>query len=112
MPDIGSFEYGYDREGVNKYIEDIKATALQEASKALQNISAIKNCCDENWRGKAKDNFVSNLEQDSNYVAVQFFKLYSNLVSEIESVNAAMANKDEELVKKDAGGLFGGLRGW
>ena len=55
MPDIESFSYGYDREGVNKYINDIKATALQEASDAVKNIDAIRNCCNENWKGKAKD---------------------------------------------------------
>lgn len=112
MPDIESFSYGYDREGVNKYINDIKATALQEASDAVKNIDAIRNCCNENWKGKAKDNFVFNLEQDSQYVAKQFIKLYANLVQEIESVNAAMANKDEELIKKDTSGVFDSLKGW
>ena len=109
MPDIQNFEYGYDKAGVDKYISDIKATALQEASAAVKDIKSIVNCCNENWKAKSKDNFVYNLEQDSIYVSRQFDKLYYNLVQEIESVNAAMANKDEELVKKEAGmGIFGG----
>ena len=98
MPAIGDMSYGYSTAGVADYLEAIKSEALNLAKEAVLDTSEIKTCCENEWEGKARENFVANLETDGRHVAEQFDTLYTILVSEINSVNAAMANKDESLI--------------
>lgn len=104
MPTIQDLEYGYNTDGVEAFIEAIKAQALNEASETVKNISKIRETCENNWEGKARENFIHNLEQDSTYVANQFERLYSILVKEIGSLSNAMQNKDGDLIKSDNAG--------
>lgn len=99
MPAISEMEYGYDTAGVEEYLEAIRTEALQHAKEAVEDISSIKTCCENEWEGRARENFVMNLEKDAKHVSEQFDALYNTLVGEIKSLNAAMANKDEELIK-------------
>ena len=101
MPTIGDFEYGYDQAGMSTYLDQIKSTELQNAKDAVENISGIKTVCENEWEGKARENFVTNLEKDALHVSEQFTTLYQILESEINSAQAAMANKDEELIQVD-----------
>lgn len=110
MPTIGDLEYGYNTEGVEAFIEAIKANALQKAGEAVKNISKIKEACENNWEGKSRENFVHNLEQDSQYVADQFERLYGILVKEINQISVAMQNKDGELIKSDNAAAAGTFR--
>lgn len=110
MPTIGDLEYGYNTEGVEAFIEAIKANALNKASEAVKNISKIKEACENNWEGKSRENFVHNLEQDSQYVADQFERLYGILVKEINQISVAMQNKDGELIKSDNAAAAGTIR--
>lgn len=101
MPTIADFEYGYDNSGIDEYLQSIKADYLDKAKEAVENISSIKTCCENEWEGQARDNFVTNLDKDSKHVGEQFMALYDVLRSEISSLGAAMANKDETLIQID-----------
>lgn len=98
---VYDFSYGYNSSGVESYLEEIKSHAIQEAKDAVLNINEIKTCCESEWEGKARENFVANLAKDAQHIANQFDALYEILVKEINSLNAAMANKDETLIKAD-----------
>ena len=101
MPAISEMEYGYSQEGLGKYLESIKSEVIDKASNAILDTSAIENVCNSEWEGKAKENFLTNLKKDAQHVSDSLATLYSILVSEVNSVQAAMANKDEELIKVD-----------
>lgn len=98
MPSIGDLQFGYDTNGVSDYLDAIHSEALQQAKDAVLNTSAIETCCNNEWEGRAKENFLNNLRTDAQHVADQFEALYGVLVSEVNSLNAAMANKDESLI--------------
>lgn len=98
MPSIGDMSYGYSTSGVADYLEAIKSEALNLAKEAVLDTGDIRSCCENEWEGKARENFLTNLDKDAKHVADQFETLYNILVSEINSVNAAMANKDESLI--------------
>lgn len=104
MPEINisTFEYGFSASGVQDYLEQIKTVALTNAKDAVNSKSAldpIRTACEAHWEGKSRENFLTNLSKDADHVANQFDQLYNILESEINSVAAAMANKDEELIK-------------
>lgn len=101
MQNIDNLEYGYDQEEVETYLKSIESGALEEAKKAVMDIDKITKVCEEEWQGKARENFVENLKKDAAHVSEQFGTLYEILTKEVRSVQAAMANKDEELIKLD-----------
>lgn len=101
MPTISDFSYGFSSSGVDAYLEDIKSNALQNAKDAVTNLTDINSVLDTEWEGKAKDNFKTNLNKDAKHVADQFDALFTILTTEVHSVEAAMANKDNELISVD-----------
>ncbi len=101
MADFSSMEYGYNSDNVDTYLAAIKDTALQNAKSAILATNGIKTVCDDNWEGKAKENFKSNLDKDAQHIADQLDSLFNILNDEINSVQAAMANKDESLISAD-----------
>lgn len=101
MPTIGDLSYGFDTNGVEEYLNAIYAEAITNAKAKVEDISGVKTCCESEWEGKARENFITNLEKDAKHVSEQFDALYNILVTEINSVNAAMANKDEGLISVD-----------
>ena len=98
---LSSLKYGHDTSGVSEYLEEIKTGALQNAKDAVQNITDLENACKADWKGKACENYLTNLRKDSNHCAEQFDMLFNILVSEVNSVNAAMTNKDANLIPID-----------
>lgn len=100
-PAISDLSYGYDKAGVEKYLEAIHSEYLLKAKEAVEDVSKIKQCCETEWAGKARENFVTNLESDAKHVGEQLDALYNLLVSEVNSLQAAMSNKDEELINVD-----------
>lgn len=101
MPAIGDFEYGYEASGVQAYLDEIHADCIVEAQTAVEDTSSIETILDNEWEGKARDNFKQNLKNDAKHVSEQFDALYTVLTQEINSLQAAMANKDEELIEVD-----------
>lgn len=99
MPSIGDMKYGYDQNGLEEYLKDIKSRYLEQAAEAVLKYDGIVSCCENEWEGIARENFVDNLKVDATHVANQYNALYNALESEFNSVMAAMANKDEELIK-------------
>lgn len=96
--DIGSMQYGTDSSGVNAYLEEIHSGALQKAKEAIKSTEEIKSSCDNNWEGKAKENFLKNLETDGDHVNQQFDALYGILAETITSASEAMRQKDAQLI--------------
>jgi len=100
MPNIDALKYGYDAGGLTSYLEDIKTKSLQNAKTAVENTKGIKGVCEAEWEGHARENFVTNLDNDAKHVSQQFQTLYEILEAEVNAAQAAMANKDEELIKE------------
>lgn len=99
MPSIGDMKYGYDSNGLQEYLDNIKSEYLTKAADAVMDYSSIVSSCENEWEGQARDNFVENLKKDAQHVADQYQALYEALCSEFSSLASAMANKDEELIK-------------
>lgn len=101
MPKIGDMQYGFDTGGLEQYLHSIESEALQHAKDAVDDTNGIKSACEKNWEGKAKENYLANLEKDKQHVNEQLDALYNILKNEISSVMAAMRNKDEQLISQD-----------
>lgn len=101
MPKIGDMQYGFDTGGLEQYLQSIESEALTHAKDAVDDTNGIKSACENNWEGKARENYLANLEKDKQHVNEQLEVLYNILKNEISSVMAAMRNKDEQLISQD-----------
>lgn len=98
MPAISEMQYGFDSGGIQTYLAEIHDDYLKLAEDAARETSGVEGVCKNEWEGIARDNFITNLKSDAEHVASQFETLYNILVSEINSVGASMANKDESMI--------------
>ena len=98
MPTIKDLEYGFDVDGVEEYIKDIKSVVLTQAADALDDLGDIKQACEKHWEGKARKDFLKNVEADKEHVKEQLEALYQVLVGEIVQAQEAMAKKDFDLI--------------
>ena len=96
----GSNEYGYSTSAVESYLEDIHSSALQAAKDAVNEASVVENAVSNNWEGKAKDDWLEIFAKDRQHVCDQLDNLYAVLRSEINSLNSAMAQKDNTMMKE------------
>ncbi len=99
MPTISEMSHGYDKSGVEAYLEEIKSIVLQDAAEKVRDVSRIKSVCESEWEGSAREKFVENLQKDANHVALQYLALFSILQNEINSIQLAMSAKDMDLIK-------------
>ena len=106
MAGIGEFAYGFDANGVDQYLDNIKADYLLKAKEALSDIDVIKNICENNWEGQSRDAFLFNLRADEKHVENQLDILYDILVKEVNAIKDAMAEKDATLIESDIGGMM------
>ena len=98
MPVIKDLEYGFDIDGVEEYIKDIKSVVLTQAADALDDLGDIKQACEKHWEGQARDDFLKNVEDDKDHVKEQLEALYQVLVGEITQAKLVMAEKDRKLI--------------
>ena len=98
MPTIKDLEYGFDADGVEEYIMDIKSVVLTQAADALDDLDDIKQACKDHWEGQARDDFLKNVKDDKEHVKEQLRALYGVLVGEITQAERAMSEKDFRLI--------------
>lgn len=101
MATIDEMQYGYDANKIREYLKEIKSDALTTAVSVLENTSEIIQCCEQNWEGEARENFVKNLKRDVKHVVEQIDQLYVILQNEVYSIQNAMGEKDSQLIGLD-----------
>lgn len=94
-----SMEYGYNTSEVENFLNEIHSDALQAAKDAVNESSEVENAVNSNWEGKAKEDWLGLFSKDKEHVCTQLDNLYNVLRSEINELNTAMANKDQNMMK-------------
>ena len=97
MPTIQEMGYGFDSEGINTYLEALKAIVLTKAAERIRDISTIERVCNENWEGDSKERYLEHLRKSANHTAEQFENLYKILLTEITAIQNSMGVFDKNL---------------
>lgn len=95
---ISEMSHGFDANGINEYLEQIKAIVLTEAIDALKDTSEIKKAVEANWNGKSASDFLIQLNKSVNHVAEQYESLYQILTREITNIGRKMTGFDNNLI--------------
>lgn len=95
---IADFSEGVDTSGVSTYLAEIKSDSLDKAAEAVKNTEVLKTACDDNWSGKACEDFKAKLDAAATHLAAQYDQLYKNLENQINQVALDMKTFDEGLL--------------
>ena len=96
------YMYGYNANGIDRLIKEVNSIVMNGAAdNAVDNVSDVKKVCKEYWDGKARDNFVSNLEKDAKLFKTNLKKLKDAFEDEIQNAGRSFQNFDKNLIDKD-----------
>ena len=91
---------GYDSEGVNDLLNQIKADVIEDAkTKLKESESTLTEALDAIWQGKSEETFKSNMHADVLVVCDALDKAYATLHAEVYKTVYAMGHVDENLVQ-------------
>lgn len=92
-------EYGVSKQGVEKLLEEIKSELIVKVATGCRNIDEIKKACEENWHGTSCENFLANLDKDTEKVEESLNVLYNALSTEVNAAASAIFDFDQNLIE-------------
>jgi hypothetical protein len=94
------FEYGYDAQGIENLLTEIKGCVLTKAGgHAVEKLSIIKKACENNWKGESKDDFLVHLQKDAERFQAALSELYTAFEKEIANAGFNFSKFDQNLFK-------------
>lgn len=100
--DITGATVGYDQEGVQTLLDDIKASLITESIEKLRGSETdLATALDEIWRGESEEAFKSNMHDDVETICKALGGAYTALEAEITRTRDAMGEVDNQLVQKN-----------
>ena len=94
------FEYGFDAQGIENLLAEIKGCVItQAAGHATSELSIIRNRCDQIWEGQSKETFLAQLSKDAYKFSDALTSLYAAFEKEIVNAGFNFDNFDKNLFK-------------
>jgi len=93
------YQYGFDAQGIENLLDEVRGYVIQNAATHAKDISVIKSACDANWEGQSKDDFLVQLQNDANTFASRLTTLYNAFEREVANAGANFSNFDKNLFK-------------
>ncbi len=99
---IEGSDYGYDKNGLDEALNNIKVQVIEEASKEISDgIDNIINSVEEYWVGAGAEMFKNNLLTDKDYITKRLNAVYEEkLVANFNAFLKDMQENDQNLVEK------------
>lgn len=91
---------GYDKAGLQQLMTDIKANVIDEAADKLDNsFDSLTTSIDNIWAGTSANIFKNNMKNDVEKIKTALQSAYVTLSAEINAIQGAMGEVDDQLVK-------------
>ena len=95
-----NFEYGFDAQGIENLLGEVKGCVIKNAANHARNdVSKIKTTCSQIWQGQSRDDFCNLLQQDANKFATALETLYTAFEKEIVNAGFNFDKFDKNLFK-------------
>ena len=95
--------YGVDVSGIDDYLKQIKAIALNDAKQKLKDTNTLFSVFRDGWIGKAEENFETNFNNAIEVVCKALDDAYDGLTSEIYQIGQGWIDQDAEMVQIQGG---------
>lgn len=96
--DFGSFTFGYSSKGAGQYLEDIKAIAIDEASKKLESYDAVEQALKAGWEGQAPDDFMKKFKDAVRDAKSSLKDLSKDLDKQFDDIGDSVTKHDKSVV--------------
>lgn len=95
-----NFEYGFDAQGIENLLSEVKGCVIKTAAgHARSDVSKIKSTCAQIWQGQSRDDFCALLEKDAENFAKALETLYAAFEKEIVNAGFNFSDFDKNLFK-------------
>ncbi len=98
---IGDLTTGIDSNGMESYIDTLKASLITETKDKIDDISAIQSSIDAGWQGVAKDRFMKDFEEARKLVKEDLEKEYENLENRLAELQAQYFEADQNMIVEE-----------
>ena len=93
-----NFEFGYDAQGIENLLEEIRGYVILKAGKdAVEQLSIIYGACDKNWVGESEVKFKNRLKTDAENFKEALRRLYNAFEIEIANAGSSFQQFDKNL---------------
>ena len=94
------FQYGFDAQGIENLLEEIKGKVIDNAAKdAVDRLDIINKACDANWQGQSREDFKTQLGKDARKFQSALTTLYNAFEREIANAGFNFDKFDKNLFK-------------
>ena len=98
--DYTSANYGTSKAGVDQLLEAIKREMITKVADKCVETNEIVTACQQNWHGTSCDNFLNNLNKDTQVLQESLYALYNALAGEINAASSAILDFDQNLINE------------
>lgn len=95
---IDGATFGYDIAGTQAFLNELKASYLDQAASDARNTDEIFTSVDESWVGQAAEDFKIAINEDCNALSRTLEQLYEQLESQINNISSSIADTDAGLM--------------
>ncbi len=95
---IDGATFGYDIAGTQAFLNELKASYLDQAASDAKNTDEIFSQVDESWAGQAAEDFKSAVNEDCNALSRTLEELYTQLEQEINNIASSISDTDSGLM--------------
>jgi uncharacterized protein YukE len=94
------FQFGFDANGIEKLLEEIRGKVITNAANdAVNKLNIITKACDANWQGQSREDFKVQLGKDAEQFKNALTTLYNAFEKEIANAGFNFDNFDKNLFK-------------
>ena len=100
---IGQSTVGYDTQGVDDMLREIKTKVIIEAAEAMRSgTNSLCQSIDSIWVGASADQFKENMQSDITKISQQLEDSYYTLENRIWQIVSSMSEADQNLINSRA----------
>lgn len=89
---------GISKQGMEQYIEDLKADLLIKVSEKLEDTDAMAQAIARGWQGQSRDNFLDQFEKGIRAVQADLASEYSDLMMRLSELTRNYYEQDAKMV--------------
>ncbi len=95
---IGDMTTGIDKDGMDKYIENLRLNLLEEVQKTINDVTEIENVIKAGWQGVACENFLKNFATAREKICDDLSNEFEDVKNRLSELQANYFVQDENMV--------------
>ena len=95
---IDDLTIGVSSEGMENYIEELKADILVKVKDKIQDIDPVVKAINNCWQGKSKENFLKDFSRVTNTICDDLEAEYNDLKNRLDELKSFYYEQDQKMM--------------